>query len=81
MLRVIEPVWGLSAAIWTQTLASTLIHLGKPPAETFAALFAGLLFAVLAVRGRSLLYPIVLHLVIGISTDVFVLAQQGLLFP
>ena len=81
MLRVIEPVWGLSAAIWTQTLASTLIHLGKPPAETFAALFAGLLFAVLAVRGRSLLYPIVLHLIIGLSTDVFVLAQQGLLFP
>ncbi len=81
MLRVIEPLWGLSAAIWTQALASTLIHLGKPPAETFAALPAGLLFAVLAVRGRSLLYPIVLHLIIGISTDIFVLQRQGLLFP
>ena len=81
MLRVIEPVWGLSAAIWTQALASTLVHLGKPPAETFAALPAGLLFAVLAVRGKSLLYPIILHLVIGLSVDVFVLARQGLLFP
>ena len=81
MLRVIEPAWGLSAAIWTQALASTLIHLGKPPAETFAALPAGLLFAVLAVRGRSLLYPVALHLVIGLSTDVFILARQGLLFP
>ena len=81
MLRVLEPVWGLSAAIWTQALASTFIHVGKPPAETFAALPAGLLFAVLAVRGRSLLYPIILHLVIGLSTDLFILARQGLLFP
>ncbi len=81
MLRVVEPAWGLSAAIWTQALASTLLHLGKPPAETFAALPAGLLFAVLAVRGRSLLYPVVLHLVIGLSTDVFILARQGVLFP
>ena len=81
MLRVIEPVWGLSAAIWTQALASTLVHLGKPPAETFAALPAGLLFAVLAVRSQSLLYPIVLHLIIGLSTDIFVLQRQGLLFP
>ncbi len=81
MLRVIEPVWGLSAAIWTQALASTLVHLGKPPAETFAALPAGLLFAVLALRGRSLLYPVILHLVIGLSTDVFILARQGALFP
>lgn len=81
MLRTIEPVWGLSVAIWTQALASTLIHLGKPPAETFAALLAGFLFAVLAVRSRSLLYPIILHLVIGLSTDVFSLAYQGLLFP
>ena len=81
MLRVIEPAWGLSAAIWTQALASTLVHLGKPPAETFAALPAGLLFAVLALRGRSLLYPVILHLVIGLSTDVFILARQGALFP
>ena len=49
--------------------------------EAFAALLAGFLFAVLAVRSRSLLYPIILHLVIGLSTDVFSLAYQGLLFP
>ncbi len=80
MLRMLEPKWGLVSAIWVQTLASVLIHLGKPLAEVLAALPAGLIFAVLAVRGRSLLWPTLLHLVIGLSTDFFSLYFQGQLF-
>ena len=64
-----------------QTVASTLVHLGKPLPETLAAIPFGLLFAVLAVRGRSLVWPILLHLVIGLSTDVWSLHHQGWLRP
>ena len=81
MLRMLEPIWGLKTAIWVQMIASVLIHLGKPFPEVLAAIPGGLLFAVLAVRSRSLLWPILLHLVIGMSSDVFSLYHQGLLFP
>jgi len=81
LLRTLENAWGLPAAIWVQTVASTLVHLGKPLPETLAAIPFGLLFAVLAVRGRSLLWPILLHLVIGLSTDVWSLHHQGWLWP
>ena len=78
MLRVLADHWGLEAAVWTQALLSTLIHLGKPPAETLAAFPAGFLFALLAVRTQSLLWPILLHLIIGLVTDATVLGRQGL---
>lgn len=79
LLSVLEAHWGLEAAIWTQALLSTLIHLGKPLSETLAAFPAGFLFAFLALRTRSLVWPVVLHLVIGLATDAFVLRRQGLL--
>ena len=78
LLTVLTPRWGTRAAVWTQTLLSALIHVGKPPAETLAALPAGFLFAFLALRTRSLVWPTVLHLVIGLATDAFVLRRQGL---
>ncbi len=78
VLRVLEPRWGLEAAIWTQALLSTLIHVGKPVAETLAAFPAGFLFAFLAVRTRSLVWPTLLHLIVGLATDAFILQRQGL---
>jgi membrane protease YdiL (CAAX protease family) len=77
LLRGLEPYWGLEAAIWVQTLASTLLHLGKPVAETLGAIPMGLIFALVAVRGRSLLWPFLLHLAIGLLTDIFSLWRQG----
>jgi len=81
LLRTLEPHWGLSAALWTQTLTSTLVHLGKPLSETLGALPMGLLFGLMAVRGRSILAPFLVHLTVGVLTDVFSLARQGRLFP
>ncbi|HEX7022909.1 MAG TPA: CPBP family intramembrane glutamic endopeptidase [Trueperaceae bacterium] len=80
MLRVLEPTWGVGAALWMQTIASVLVHLGKPPAETLAAIPAGIIFGLLAVRSRSIVWPILLHLVVGLATDLFSLAYQGRLF-
>ncbi len=77
MLRVLSDRWGLEAAVWTQALLSTLIHLGKPLAETLAAFPAGFLFAFLALRTRSLLWPTLLHLIIGLATDAAMLKRQG----
>ncbi len=81
MLRVLKPVWGLTAAIWVQTLISVPIHFGKPVIEVLGAIPLGIIFALLAVRSRSLLWPILFHLAIGISTDIFSLYHQGLLLP
>ncbi len=81
LLRVVEGAWGIGAALWVQTLAAGLIHLGKPMPEALAAIPASLVFGVLAVRSRSILYPLALHLAIGVATDIFVLGRQGLLFP
>lgn len=80
MLRTLEPHWGLSAAIWVQTLASTLVHLGKPLPETLGAVPMGLLFALIAVRSRSIFPAVLVHLIIGALTDVFSLWHQGKLF-
>jgi uncharacterized protein len=80
MLRALEPLWGIAAAVWLQALASSLIHLGKPLPETLAALPFGLLLAVLAIRTRSLVWPILLHLAVGIATDVSSLQRQGWLW-
>ncbi len=77
LLRVLSEPWGLEAAVWTQALLSTMIHLGKPLAETLAAFPAGFLFAWLALRTRSLLWPTLLHLTIGLATDAAILGRQG----
>ncbi len=79
--RVVADAWGAPQGIWVQTLAATLIHLGKPLTEVIAALPASLLFGVIALRSRSVLYSTIIHLAIGMSIDLFVLAHQGLLFP
>ena len=77
LIVLLRDDWGLAAAVWVQVLLSTLIHLGKPLSETLAAFPAGFLFAFLALRTRSLLWPILLHLCIGLATDYFSLWQQG----
>ena len=81
LLSSVAARWGLEAGVGVQLIASVLIHLGKPFPEVVAAIPAGLFFAWLALRSRSLLYPTLLHLFIGVATDVFSLHHQGLLLP
>ena len=79
LLQRLQAHWNLSAAVWFQTMASALLHVGTPVAEFVSSIPAGLLFAALALRGRSLLYPVALHVVIGFGMEVLSLWQQGLL--
>ena len=77
LLRGLAPSMGWRGALWLQTVASALLHLGKPLAETIAAVPAGLLFGVIAWRTRSVLYVFLIHLALGVSTDFFSLLQSG----
>lgn len=79
VLHAAVPKLGVPAALWLQTIMATLVHLGKPLPELLAAAPASLLFGVLALRSRSILYPALLHLVIGLTLDVTLLARSGAL--
>jgi membrane protease YdiL (CAAX protease family) len=77
LLRGLEPALGRFGSLWLQTVASTLLHLGKPLLETVAAIPAGLVFGLVALRTRSLLYVVAIHLALGLSTDLFALVRGG----
>ncbi len=77
MIFGLEDRFGAVAVILIQTIPSAIVHIGKPAAESFAAIPAGLLFGYLAVRSRSFLYPLFLHAVIGIGTDLFITMRMG----
>ncbi|HZJ10190.1 MAG TPA: type II CAAX endopeptidase family protein [Trueperaceae bacterium] len=80
LLKTFADSFGTTQAIWLQAMAATLIHLGKPLPEALAAFPASLLFGVIAVRSRSILYPAAIHLVVGLTLDIAILARQDLLF-
>jgi membrane protease YdiL (CAAX protease family) len=70
-LFLLEKHWGAAPAILYQTVPSTLLHIGKPESETMAAIAGGILFGALAIRTRSMLYPLLLHWYVGACTDFF----------
>lgn len=63
---------GITTGIWVQTLASMLAHFGKPGAEVFASIVAGVLWGALAWRTRSLLSGYLQHWLLGASLDFFI---------
>jgi len=77
MLFGLEKRYGPAVAILVQTIPSALVHIGKPASETFAAIAAGLIFGTVAVRTRSIFYPLLLHAAVGIGTDVAVTLPRG----
>ena len=60
---------GSRSANVVQAMLATLIHVGKPLAETVAAFPASLVFGWLALRFRSIWPAAALHLVIGLALD------------
>jgi len=63
---------GGPAAVVLHLLPFTLVHVGKPALEVLLTLPGGLLFGALALRGRSMLGPFLLHWTLAASLDVFV---------
>ena len=72
MLFGLEKRFGALMAILIQTIPSAIVHIGKPAGESFAAILAGIVFGYLAIRTRSILYPLILHVLVGLGTDIFV---------
>lgn len=72
LLFGLQKDFGIWAAICIQTIPSCLWHIGLPTGEIFASIAAGILFGILAVRTRSILWAFLLHLLIGVGTDLFI---------
>ncbi len=73
---LLEKRWGMGVALLYQVVPSTLLHIGKPQSETLAAVVGGVLFGALALRTRSMLYPLLLHWYVGMGTDFFCLMNM-----
>ncbi len=64
---------GEANAILVQTLASCLLHIGKPDAEIYSSILGGIVWGMVAFRARSLLPVLLLHWLLGISLDAFII--------
>lgn len=63
---------GDGIAICVQTIPSCLWHIGMPAPEIFSSLVAGILFGILALRTRSIFWVFLLHYLIGVVLDLFI---------
>jgi membrane protease YdiL (CAAX protease family) len=64
--------FGFLAAMAITTALSTLHHIGHPKLEIVGAACAGVVFCIIALLTRSILYSIVIHALTGVSTDTFI---------
>lgn len=60
-------------AILVQTLASCLVHIGKPAGETFSSILGGIVWGIVVFRSRSLWPVLLVHWLLGVSLDFFIL--------
>jgi membrane protease YdiL (CAAX protease family) len=72
MLFGLESKFGRLYAILIQTIPSCLVHIGKPDAEIFSAIVAGLVFGWVAFRCRSLWPVFIWHWCLGVALDYFI---------
>jgi len=63
--------WGRWGSIAFVTVLTTALHATKPLPEIAGAAFAGLLLGYIADRTQSWFYPFIIHIVTGVSTDIF----------
>ncbi len=60
-------------AILVQTLASCLVHIGKPDTEIFSSILGGIVWGMVTFRTQSLLPALLLHWLLGICLDAFII--------
>jgi membrane protease YdiL (CAAX protease family) len=63
-------------AICLQTIPSCLWHIGMPAGELFSSLAGGVLFGWLALRTGSIVWPLLLHVLIGIGLDLLIVSTS-----
>ena len=70
--------FGLLSVV-VMTIPYTMIHFGKPMPEAFAAIIAGLVLGFMALRSKSFVPGILLHVAVAITMDLLVLWRTGAL--
>lgn len=60
-------------AILIQTISSCLVHIDKPEGEIIGSIVVGILFGIIALRSRSIWYVFLIHISIGVLTDLFII--------
>ena len=73
MLFGLRERFGDWTAICIQTIPSCLWHIGYPSGELFSSIAGGLLFGILAIRTRSIVWAWILHVLIGVTLDVCII--------
>ncbi len=73
MLFGLKSTFGAWQSILIQIIPSCLWHIGTPDGEIFSSIAGGILFGVLVLQTRSLLWAFVLHWSIGFLLDFFIL--------
>ncbi len=63
-------------ALWLQAVPFALAHLQKPALETISTLITGFLFALVARKTRSFIYPFLIHYFITTATLIFASMHQ-----
>lgn len=79
LLHSLKPALGLYS-IFVMTVPYTMIHFGKPMAETFAAIFAGIFLGWLSYKNGNIWLGLVLHCTVAFSMDILALWNKGILF-
>jgi len=79
LVHSLKPSLGLYS-IFVMTVPYCMIHFSKPPAETLAAIGAGIFLGWLSYRNGSILLGLILHCTVAFSMDILALWNKGLLF-
>ncbi len=66
-------------AVFAMTVPYCMIHFGKPMAETFAAIGAGLILGLMSLKTRSIWFGACLHVAVAMSMDFLSLWHKGML--
>jgi membrane protease YdiL (CAAX protease family) len=65
----LEKIFGFYA-IFIQMIPFTILHNGKPTLETFSSIIAGFFLGCLAIRTRSILYGLIIHIAVIFMIDI-----------
>ena len=64
-----------NTAILLHAIPYALVHIGKPVLEVYYSFFAGIIFAHIALRSKSILPSLALHFICSVVFDAFIILQ------
>lgn len=79
LVHSLKPALGIYS-IFAMSVPYCMIHFGKPPAEAFSAIVAGVFLGWLSYRNGNIWMGLLLHCTVAFSMDVLALYNKGLLF-